>query len=381
MSRAGPPAAIREFTHIQTDATTLKTIFDVYLPPARPRFVSGHRHTHHMGDTIPDTLRRYADNQCGVVSRRQALDAGMTPGAIKSKLRSSRWRRLRPGVYATFTGPVSRRAHLWAAVLSTDPVNRTTATPQTKTRMRAQLSHETAAEVHKLVDRQSDLIHLMVSGDSHIRAAPGIRIHRTRNLRDLRFPPGELPRTLVEDTILDLANETDDFDEVCALVTRAFGRNLTSAGAMRIVLAERRACRWRAEISELITAADGGAHSVLEFRYDRDVEQAHGLPLSRHQVPFRKKDGGKGFRDRVYEDYNVVVELDGRQGHSQDKQWEDKERDNDAAEDNRQSLRYGWRHVRWNPCGTAVQVANVLRGRGWNGQPRPCSDNCLVKAG
>lgn len=318
-----------------------------------------------MGKGIPAALRHKAGNQSGVVSRRQALDCTMTPGAIRSSLKCGRWQMIYPGVYATFSGPLGRRAKLWAAVLHGGK--------------NAQLSHETAAEVDGLVDQQSALIHLTIPIERHIRPVPGVRVHRSRRLRKLRFPDGELPRTWVEDTILDLVDGMSDLDGVCALVTSAFGRRKTSAAMMRTVLADRAFHLWRDEISELITVADGGAHSILEVRYDRDVEQAHCLPLSRHQVPFRKKNGRKGFRDRVYDDFGVIVELDGRLAHPNDKQWEDKERDNAAAEDDQQSLRYGWRHVRLVPCETAAQVAAVLRGRGWKGTPRPCSKLCLVR--
>ena len=269
-------------------------------------------------------------------------------------------------MYATFTGPVNRDAQLWAALLYTGP--------------EALLSHETAAEIDGLVDRPSAPIHLTIRADRHVRPVPGLRVHRSRHLRDLRFPPGELPRTWIEDTILDLADAMSDFDDVCALVTAAFGRHKTTAGIMRTVLTERTLHRWRREIDELITAAADGTHSVLEFRYDRDVERAHGLPRSTRQVPFRKKDGRRGFRDRVYESFGVIVELDGKQAHPDDRQWDDKERDNAAAEDTLQSLRYGWRHVRRDPCGTATQVAKVLRSHGWQGSPRPCSLACPLAA-
>lgn len=291
----------------------------------------------------------------------------MPYSSVRSKVDSGRWRRVYRGVYATFTGPLNREAQLWAAVLHAGSG--------------AVLSHETAAEVDCLVDRQSAAIHVTVPGNRRVHPVPGLIIHRATHLRDLRFPPGELPRTWIEDTVFDLAATKSDFDDVCALVTAAFGRRKTSEGIMRNVLAGRKRQRWSHELAELITAASGGAHSVLEFRYDRDVEQAHELPRSRHQVPFRKKNGSRGFRDRVYEPFGVIVELDGRQAHPEDRQWEDKERDNAAAEDARQSLRYGWPHVRRDACGTAVQVAKVLRGHGWKGRPRPCSKTCPLAAG
>ena len=65
-----------------------------------------------MGDVIPARLRELARDQAGVVTRRQALDAGMSVGAIAARVRFGRWRRVHLGVYATFTGPLTRDAQL-----------------------------------------------------------------------------------------------------------------------------------------------------------------------------------------------------------------------------------------------------------------------------
>jgi hypothetical protein len=138
--------------------------------------------------------------------------------------------------------------------------------------------------------------------------------------------------------------------------------------------------RWRADLHQLTVAAASGDHSVLEFRYHRDVEQAHGLPEPEKQVPFTTPGGRRGRRDRLYEQYGVVVELDGRLAHPGENQWKDKTRDNAAAADGKQSLRYGWSQVRWQPCETAAEVARVLRLHGWDGRPKPCSPGCPLRA-
>ena len=52
--------------------------------------------------------------------------------------------------------------------------------------------------------------------------------------------------------------------------------------------------RWREDLAELIAAAASGDHSVLEFRYPRDVERAHGLPEPARQVPFTTPGGRRG---------------------------------------------------------------------------------------
>src|SRR5258705_11732565 len=74
-----------------------------------------------MESELPSTLRYLAGNQCGVVSRSQALRTGLTTDMIKFRLRSGRWRLMHRGVYVTFTGVPGRGARLWAAVLSAGP--------------------------------------------------------------------------------------------------------------------------------------------------------------------------------------------------------------------------------------------------------------------
>ena len=179
--------------------------------------------------------------------------------------------------------------------------------------------------------------------------------------------------------MLDLTQTAKTFDDVCGWVTRAFARELTDETRLREAMGARTKLRWRADLHELIVAADGGDHSVLEFRYHRDVERAHGLPEPGRQVPFSGPGGRRGRRDRVYEPYDVVVELDGRLGHQGENLWRDKTRDNAAAVDGQQTLRYGWEQAKWKACATAVEVAKVLRRHGWDGRPRPCSPSCPVQ--
>ena len=57
----------------------------------------------HMVSKLPYTLRNLIENQGGVVSRAQALKAGLTVGVIKFRVSSGRWLQMYPGVYATFT--------------------------------------------------------------------------------------------------------------------------------------------------------------------------------------------------------------------------------------------------------------------------------------
>jgi len=199
---------------------------------------------------------------------------------IKFRVRSGRWRQIHPGVYATFSGDLTRRTRLWAAVLSAGPG--------------AALSHETAAELHQLADKPAELIHITVPAGRRISAAEGVSLHRSARVMEAVQASTYPPRTRVEETVLDLTQAAKTFDDVCGWVTRAFAMDLTDEARLSAAMTARTKLRWRADLNELIVAAAGGDHSVLEFRYHRDVERAHGLPESARQVPFTTPGGGRG---------------------------------------------------------------------------------------
>lgn len=318
-----------------------------------------------MESELPYTLRNQARHQFGVVSRSQVLQAGLSTDMIKFRLRSGRWQPIRRGVYVTFTGAPGRGAQLWAALLGAGP--------------EAALSHETAAELHRLADKPSDSIHVTVPWQRRVAADSGVSLHRSRRAGEIVLGYSNPPRTRVEETVLDLTQTAANFDDVCGWVTRAFARDLTDEERLEAAMRQRTRLRWRADLHELIAAAASGDHSVLEFRYDRDVERGHGLPQPVRQASFTGPGGRRGRRDRLYQEYAVVVELDGRLTHSVEDQWRDKARDNAAAVDGKQTLRYGWTHVTRHACATALEVAKVLRVHGWDGCPRACSPGCPVQ--
>jgi predicted transcriptional regulator of viral defense system len=90
----------------------------------------------------------------------------------------------------------------------------------------AVLSHETAAEIHGLIDKPSSRIHVTVSAErrpGQHRKIPGVVIHRSRRLMAEWQPPWHLPRTSVEDTVLDLVAAARSFDDAYGWISRAVG--------------------------------------------------------------------------------------------------------------------------------------------------------------
>ena len=324
-----------------------------------------------MTRVLPATCRDLLDLQDGVISRSQALDAGVATMTVRSMLRTGCWQPLHRGVYATYPGTPRRESLLWAALLRAGPG--------------AVLSHLTAAELDHLLplgiqlggrlNGQAQVIHVSIGRDQHVSPIAGVVLHRREALSQLRHPVAQPPRTRIEETALDLAAGARTLDDAMAWLARACGNRLTTPARLGAALAARSRVRWRRELAGALADVSSGAHSVLELRYLRDVERPHGLPPGRRQA--KAAHGSRtAYRDVLYEEFGVAVETDGAVAHPAGARWRDRERDNAAAVDGILTLRYGWAAITERPCWVAGEVAAVLRSRGWAGTVRRCGPEC-----
>ena len=239
------------------------------------------------------------------------------------------------------------------------------------------LSHETAAELDGLLNRRGRDIHVTVPHPQHRLAVKGIVIHRSSRRIAIRRQWRLPPRTMPEETVLDLAQSATSFDDVIALLARACQRRLTTPFLLSETMQDRARLRWRAEISRALGDVAAGVHSPLEYRYVRDVERPHGLPAADRQAR-ADQNGHDIFRDALYRRYRLIVELDGRANHPDEQRWSDQRRDNAAAVEGVITLRYGWTDVTERACETAREVGTALAGRGWCGPLRRCGPGCRL---
>lgn len=302
--------------------------------------------------------------QDGVISRRQAVKSGFSPDVIDRLVRTGRWQALRRGVYLTHSGDPSRAAVLWAAVRYTGPG--------------AALSHETAAELCGLNDRCDSRIHVTIPTNRRVNSAADLTIHRSSRVAESVHPSLRPPRIRVEDTVLDLVDAAATFDAALGVACAACQRRLTTADRLAAAISRRKKLRWRVGLTTALGEVGAGAHSLLEYRYLYLVERPHGLPKAIRQA--KVSDGGSNrYVDNLYRDYGLCVELDGLQAHPDDQRWRDLRRINKLTEHGLVTLRYGWSDIDLRPCETAVQVAAVLRSRGWPGHARPCGPGCAAR--
>jgi very-short-patch-repair endonuclease len=298
--------------------------------------------------------------QCGALTRRQALECGLTDEAIEARLRD-RWQRVLGSIYVTHNGPLSRDCLLWAAALRAGDG--------------AVLSHQSAAEVAGLVDEPQSPIHVTVPTERRVRRISGIVVHRSSRVDAARHPIRLPPQTLIEETMVDLTQSSRSLEQALGWITRGCGRRLVRPDRIASAIDARKKVRWRGELLAAVNDVAEGVHSPLELRYLRDVERAHGLPRGSRQHAVGRV-GGRFYDDVRYVEFGVVVELDGRSAHPDEARWRDMRRDNLSVASGARVLRYGWADVTGQPCEVAAQVATVLRAAGWRGPGRRCRPAC-----
>jgi hypothetical protein len=168
--------------------------------------------------------------------------------------------------------------------------------------------------------------------------------------------------------VLDLCAVATE-GNVVALLTLAVQRRKTTPRRLLASMNERSRYKHRRLVADILGDVAAGAESPLEMRFLHDVERPHGLPRGDRQ---QSRRGLPYASDVGYDDYQVLVELDGRKGHEGVGLFRDMTRDNQFALIEWITLRYGWYDVVHRPCVLAFEIAAALVTRGWDGMPSRC---------
>lgn len=155
-----------------------------------------------MNPGVPSPARR----QSGVLTRGQALAAGLTAHQVRWRIEQGSWRTLHRGVYLTNAGVVTWSARAWAALLWAGPGG--------------VLALEAAARVGRLQPDEPRIITVGVPAGHGTRTADGVRTVQRGRLASQRVDG--LPVTRAAQTVLDLADRPGcSLDDAVALAARA----------------------------------------------------------------------------------------------------------------------------------------------------------------
>lgn len=295
------------------------------------------------------SIDRLAATQHGVLSRGQALRAGLSDRAIARRVASGHWRVLHAGIYAPAAVPPSWLQRLMAAILRGGPS--------------ALASHRSAAALWRLDGVNERPIEISVKAGRSIR---GAIVHRRPPADD----PGAavihgVPSSGIERTLLELAAVVSPMRAGLAL-DDALRRGRTTLAAMRELLAHSGRKTGVPVLRSLLDARDDRdalLESPLEAAMLRLLRD-HGLPLPVPQHPVTEGRDIIARLDFAYPAQRVGIEADGYRWHGGPERWRlDLRRENKLKLLGWTILRFSWEDVHRSPETVSDQIRAALSHR------------------
>ena len=290
--------------------------------------------------------------QCGVFSRRQALDAGGNDSLVRRRLRSETWEALRPGVYGLRGHRDTWERRLWVVYLAAGG--------------HAAVSHDAAAALYGAPGFRRDGLHLTVPHPHHQRVA-GATVHQSRFLpaHHLVLLWGRRTTTFAR-TLVDLAATTSRAQLDLVLQHGFITRRLTLGGMARtfedLYVPGRRGMRMLGGVLDERATGERPPASELERRLF-EVCARVGLRPER-QYPHPGVHGIEGCVDGALPDARLIVEADGRRWHTRVADFaRDRDRDNQASRVGWDTLRFPWEDLVGDADDAAATLLDTHRLR------------------
>jgi hypothetical protein len=159
----------------------------------------------------PGALALVLDRQLEVVTRSQALAAGLTRHALQHRLRpGGSWRSLVPGVYLAATGAPTAVQRQMAALLHVGPDSVITGP--------AALQH------HRISGTAGEVVDVLIPATRRRSDAAFVRLHRTTRMPDRILQFGPLRYALPARSVLDTSRAMTSLRDVRAVVAASVQR-------------------------------------------------------------------------------------------------------------------------------------------------------------
>ena len=289
-----------------------------------------------------------AAGQGGVVSLAQLRTLGVTRSQVRAQVAASRWQRVHSQVVAVHTGPLSGHGCLWAAVLEGGP--------------QAYLDGASALIAEGLNGFTWDVIRVSVPMAARARSGPGLRVVRTR-----RYAPGVVirsgvPRARPDVAAVHAALWAVSDKQAVLLLTMPVQQGLTTAERIGKSLLRVHRDRRRTLLHAAVLDLLDGVRSVSEAEFAAECRR-RGLPKPTRQVVRRGRDG-RYYLDVYWDEWGVVVEIDGIQHSWVTNVVGDALRHNDITLDSDVVLHLPLLGLRVAADEFFAQIARALRERG-----------------
>jgi very-short-patch-repair endonuclease len=304
-----------------------------------------------MGGRATELITTLASAQHGVVSIAQLADAGVSRRWVDNLVRRGVLRRNTAGVYVIAGSEPSWRQQLTAGLLALGESS--------------WVSHEAAAALHRLDRARDDAVEFTVLRDAKGRRVP-FTVHTTTRLSRLDRVTVDGFRCLsATRTLIDLAHSRVAPVRLEAAIDSAVRLGLTSPFVLARRLSELRGRgRWGARLLDELLP-DSGGHTLLERRFLTLVREAE-LPRPATQIVHRHEGNSVARVDFLFDPFDVVIEVTGRQGHSSPRERaHDAQRRNELQDVGRKVYEYTWGDVTARPMYVQRTLTSRLHRAGW----------------
>lgn len=298
-------------------------------------------------------VERLAREQDGIVSRRELYAAGYTRAEVRANLRADRWRRVGTQSVCVHRGPLSQRARHRAAVNEAGP--------------RAYLDAGSALVEAGLTGFTMPRIRVSVPRGAKAWRVKGVDVRQTRRwTREDLVLDGGVRRSRVEVAAVRQAMWSRTDREAALALTMSVQQGLTTADKIGEALLAVRRDRRRAFIAGVVMDLLGGVRSLGELDVVRECRR-RGLPEPSKQV-MRRGRNGTYYLDILWEEWNLVVEVDGIQHSWASEVVGDAIRQNDVVLQGARVLRLPLLGLRVAREQFFDQIEQGLLDAGWEGR-------------
>jgi hypothetical protein len=247
-------------------------------------------------------LFRVLEQQLDVISRQQALAAGLTKHALAHRIRlGGPWRGLLPGVYMAATGAPTTLQQEMAALLYAGPGSVITGSAALR-------SHHIRTELTEFVD-------VLVPSPRQRRDTKFVRLHRTTRMPERIWEAGPVRYVPAPRAVADAVRALTSLRDVRAVVADAVQRDrctITSLVAEHTAGPNKGSALFREALADVADGIRSAAEGDL-----RDLLARSGLPMPLFNPWLYDEHGNFVARpDAWWPKLGIAVEVDSREWHT-----------------------------------------------------------------
>jgi hypothetical protein len=286
-----------------------------------------------------DALVRTLDQQLDVITRSQAVAAGLTRHALQHRLRlGGPWRALMPGVYLAATGTPTVLQQEMAAMLYAG--------------RGSVITGLAAVRQHHIRGPAAEFIDVLVPASRKRQDAAFVRLHRTARLPGRVWSLGPLHYALPARAVADAARGLASLRDVRAMVADAVQRGTCQVPDLSAEL-DQGPNVGSALLREALTDVADGIRSAAEGDL-KDLLAKSGLPMPLFNASLYDGSAFVAKPDAWWPEFGVALEVDSQEWHLSP---HDHAR---TLERQRRMARYGILVLPYTPRQIRTQSAEVL---------------------